>query len=144
MTTIEEIMRKHIDVEKQDTLIMDAVKAMEKQKVRCVLVASDTEILGIVTSTDVLYKVVAKATDPKKVTLKEIMSSPVHAIGPRNTVPEAVEMMDKNKIKKLPVINEKGEIVGIVTTTEILATDPEYINTMVNLQLPVEHTSVGS
>ena len=72
------------------------------------------------------------------------MSSPVHAIGPGNTLQEAAELMTKHKIKKLPVINEQGEILGIITVSDIIAEEPEEFNTLINLEVPVEKVKVGS
>jgi CBS domain-containing protein len=144
MKTVEEVMRKRLDVEKGDVTVSKAVKAMKEKGVRSVLVSSEKEIVGIVTSTDVLYKVIAKEKDAKKTLLKDIMSSPIHAIGPGNTLQEAADMMSKHKIKKLPVIDEKDGLIGIITASIVLAADPEFLNTLVNLQIPVEKVLAGS
>ena len=52
--------------------------------------------------------------------------------------------MTKHKIKKLPVINEQGEILGIITVSDIIAEEPEEFNTLINLEVPVEKVKVGS
>ncbi|MFH1450425.1 MAG: CBS domain-containing protein [archaeon] len=144
MKTVEEAMDESFETFDKKTFISDAVKKLAKKKERTILVASDTEVLGIVTTSDIIYKVIAKDKDPKTTTLEKIMSSPVHAIGPGNTLQEAAKMMNKKRIKKLPVINEKGEILGIITISDILAADPDYVNLLVNLQLPVQKTEIGS
>jgi len=120
------------------------VKAMEREKIGSVLVVSDSEVLGIITSTDVLYKVIAKDKNPKKTKIGEIMSTPIHAIGPGNTLKEAADMMTRHRIKKLPVINEGGELIGMLAASDILAADPEFLTMLVNLQFPVEKVGAGS
>jgi|TARA_Y100000310_G_scaffold345516_1_gene465870 CBS domain-containing protein len=144
MKTVEEVMRKRLDVEKGDVTVSKAVKAMHEKNVRSVLVSSKDDIVGIVTSTDVLYKVIAKNKDPGKTVLKDIMSSPIHAIGPGNTLKEAADLMSQHKIKKLPVIDEKDGLIGILTASIILSADPEFLDMLVNLQIPVEKTLAGS
>ena len=144
MTLVKELMHKNVAVEKETATVTNAVKTMTAKKIGSVLVVSEESILGIVTSTDVMGKVIAKEKDPKKVKLKEIMSSPIHAIGPENTVQDAVDMMERNKIKKLPVINKNDELLGIITATDILNADPKYVNTLVNLQFPNLKTMGGS
>jgi CBS domain-containing protein len=144
MKTVEEVMEQQFEVKGEDSTVSSAVKVLAEKKERTLLIASKTDILGIVTTTDIIYKVIAKDKDPKKTKLSEIMSSPVHAIGPGNTLQEAAELMTKHKIKKLPVINEQGEILGIITVSDIIAEEPEEFNTLINLEVPVEKVKVGS
>jgi len=144
MTLVKELMHKNVAVEKETATVTKAVKKMTAEKIGSVLVVSEESIVGIVTSTDVMRKVIAKEKDPKKVKLKEIMNSPIHAIGPEHTVQDAVDMMERNKIKKLPVINEKDELLGIITATDILNAEPEFVNTLINLQFPNLQTMSGS
>lgn len=143
MKTVEDIMEKRFEVKRENTSVCAAVRMLAKKKERTILVVSKAEILGIVTTTDILYKVVAKGKNPTKVVLKDIMSRPVHAIGPGNSLKDAADMMQRNKVKKLPVINEKGEILGMISDADILAADPSYVNLVVNLEVPVEHKDVG-
>lgn len=144
MKTVEEVMRKDVETKGANATVSSAVKAMERKKVGSVLVVSDSEVLGIITSTDVLYKVIAKDKDPKKTKLSEIMNTPIHAIGPGNTLKEAADMMTRHRIKKLPVINKGGELIGILAASDILAADPEFLNMLVNLQFPIEKVGAGS
>jgi len=144
MKTVEEFMRKDVETKGVTATVSSAVKAMTKKRIGSVLVVSDSEVLGIVTSTDVLYKVIAKDKDPKKTKLSEIMSTPIHAIGPGNTLKEAADMMTRHRIKKLPVINKDGELIGMIAASDILAADPEFLNMLVNLQFPIEKVGAGS
>ncbi len=50
--------------------------------------------------------------------VKEIMTPDLITIHPLNTISDAIKIMTKNNIKKLPVVT-KGEMVGIITTTDI-------------------------
>src|SRR5262245_17048064 len=64
------------------------------------------EPIGIVTDRDILYKVVAENKDPSKITLKEIMSSPLHTVGKDELVKDAVLIMRNKGIRRLVVTNK--------------------------------------
>ena len=63
--------------------------------------------------------------DPKKTEIKEIMSSDIKTIQPLEKIETAVEMMEKYKIKKLPVVSDNDKLVGIITITDIALAVPE-------------------
>jgi signal-transduction protein with cAMP-binding, CBS, and nucleotidyltransferase domain len=78
--------------------------------------------MGILTERDILKRVVAVAKDPEKTFVKEVMSTPVFIVDPDITLENAVKLMFKHKIKKLPVLeNQDGKnvLVGLVTLTDI-------------------------
>ncbi len=80
---------------------------------------------GIITSKDVVYKVVAKGKDPKEAIAKDIMTNGIITIGPNNAIDEAATLMRRYDIRRLPVANEKKEIVGIITESDISRISPE-------------------
>jgi acetoin utilization protein AcuB len=54
----------------------------------------------------------------------ERMSKPVITVRPETTMPEALDMMHKEHIRRLPVVNQRGEMVGIITETDLLKASP--------------------
>jgi len=80
---------------------------------------------GVITSKDIVYKVVAKGKDPKNTTAKDIMTGGIITINPNNTIDEAAKLMRKYDIRRLPVANERKEIIGIITESDIARISPE-------------------
>ncbi|PKP59322.1 MAG: CBS domain-containing protein [Candidatus Altiarchaeales archaeon HGW-Altiarchaeales-1] len=80
---------------------------------------------GVITSKDIVYKVVAKGKNPKDAIAKDIMTERIITISPNNTIDEAAILMRKYDIRRLPVANEKREIVGIITESDIARISPE-------------------
>lgn len=80
---------------------------------------------GIITSKDIVYKVVAKGRDPKKTIANDIMTHGIITISPNNTIDEAARLMRRFDIRRLPVANEKKEIIGIITESDIARISPE-------------------
>ena len=96
----------------------EAAKMMEDAKVGAVIVMENNTPVGIVTDRDFAVKIVAHAyqiTTP----VKQIMSSPLIATSPDETVLMAADLMYTRDIRKLPVI-DNDQVVGIITATDLV------------------------
>jgi signal-transduction protein with cAMP-binding, CBS, and nucleotidyltransferase domain len=71
--------------------------------------------IGIVTERDIIFRVVAQNKGSFKVTLGQIMSSPLVTIDKNASLNEALMVMKRNKINRLPVIDSGGAIIGLLT-----------------------------
>ena len=101
---------------------------MKTHKIGSVIALEGNKAVGILTERDIVRKVVAAGKDAEKTKVKEVMSSPLTVITPEVTVEEAARIMKKVKIRRLPVINEKGELVGIITEKDLIGIFPAVID----------------
>jgi trk system potassium uptake protein len=109
----------------ENATVTDAVSLLHSKKAEtAIVITKDEKPIGIVTDTDILDKVVSKGEDSDFVILKSIMSSPIITISSSATVKQAIDLMRKNRIKRLPVTTDKltdkigdnnNQIIGIVT-----------------------------
>jgi CBS domain-containing protein len=76
-------MRSDVAILEADMTTDDAIEAMQEKNARNVLVSVRGEIVGIVSKTDILFKVTSQGRNPSKVKLREIMNSPVLAVNPQ-------------------------------------------------------------
>lgn len=97
------VMRSDVAILETDSTAEKAIEAMQEKKARSILVSNKGEVVGIVSKTDVLFKVTSQGRNPGKVKLREIMTSPVTAVNPQTTIREALALMDKNKLRQLMV-----------------------------------------
>ena len=74
---IELILNTNVIILESDSLANEAITLMKERNVRSVLVSHDGEVIGIVSKTDILFKVMSLGRNPAKVKLREIMNSPV-------------------------------------------------------------------
>jgi len=95
-----------------------AIRLMNEKQTKCVLLLRGGEAIGIVTKTDILYKVLSQGKNPSKMRLEEIMTSPVLAVDPDSTVQEALSIMDKNAIRQI-VVSSKSSVLGIISRDDI-------------------------
>ena len=96
--------------------------SMKENSARCVLV-SDTdknEIIGLVSKTDILYRVVSLHKNPAKVTLKDIMSSPIISIPLEMSISDTLSVMEKHDIRQAVVSSGSTNIYGIIDREDII------------------------
>ncbi|MBW2470811.1 MAG: CBS domain-containing protein [Deltaproteobacteria bacterium] len=117
-TTVKDVMTKSVISVDASINVNEAAKMMEDAKVGAVIVMENNTPVGIVTDRDFAVKIVAHAyqiTTP----IKQIMSSPLIATSPDETVLMVADLMRTRGIRKLPVI-ENDKVVGIVTATDLV------------------------
>jgi signal-transduction protein with cAMP-binding, CBS, and nucleotidyltransferase domain len=113
------VMRSDVALLEADMTAEDALQAMQEKKARNVLVSTKGEVVGIVSKTDILFKVTSEGRGPSKAKLREIMTSPVLAVGPQTTIREALSVMDKNKVRQV-MVHAYAAVLGMVNREDIL------------------------
>lgn len=125
---VGDIMTTNVIAAKPSDTITHVAKLMYDNRIEAVVIIRDDKNKnrsGIVTSKDIIYKIVAKGKNPKDVKIKDIMTGGIVTICPNNTIEDAAKLMRKYDIRRLPVINEKKEIIGIITESDIVRISPE-------------------
>ena len=128
---VEEFMNKDIVQVTPDTNVTRCAEVMAAEHVDSVLVTVDKKIAGIVTEKDLARKVVAKSLDAGEITVKDIMTVELVIIEPEKRLYDAMILLNKKKIKHLPVIKD-NVVVGIITAMDILRVQPSYMEIMAN------------
>ncbi len=115
---VRDLMIKKVITVQQDASVYDAVKLLNKNKIGCLVVVYNDDIVGILTERDLLERVLEKCKNPKEIEISEIMTKTLILGRPDMEVFEATKLMMENKVKKLPIIKEH-RLVGIITVTDI-------------------------
>ena len=115
---IELILNTNVIILESDSLANEAITLMKERNARSVLVSHDGEVIGIVSKTDILFKVMSPGRNPVKVRLREIMNSPVLALDPKATVQEALSIMDKHVIRQI-IVSSNAAVLGTVARDDI-------------------------
>ena len=112
------VLNTDIIIVESDKSAEEASKLMKDRNARCVLASHKGEVVGIVSKTDILFKVLSQDRNPAKVKLREIMTSPVLAIDPKTTVKEALSIMDKHLVRQV-MVHAYSAVLGMVTRERI-------------------------
>jgi CBS domain-containing protein len=129
---VEDVMVKEVVTIDEDSTVKEAAEVMNKFEIGCVIAVRKGKAMGILTERDLLKRVIAEGKDASKTKVKDIMTSPLIVAEPGMDLAEAVKLMFKMKIKKLPVVDGK-RLVGLVSLTDIARFQPQMISILKQL-----------
>jgi CBS domain-containing protein len=130
---VEDVMVEGVVTIDADATVMKAVKLMNENEIGCLIVMRRGRAVGIITERDLLKRVIAKSKNPKKTQVREIMTKPLIAGQPDMDLEEATKLMFKMKIKKLPVVESEGKLLGLITLTDVARFQPQMIRILKKL-----------
>jgi len=116
---VGEIMTTEITTNTVDCTVFDAIEQMVAEDVGRVVLSDKDVPVGIFTEKDVLRRVMHKL-DPRKTTIKDVMTSPLRAVPEETHIVDAFVKMYRGKYRHLLVRGRRGKIVGIVSMRRIL------------------------
>ena len=117
---VSEIMTANLTSVSVSTPVLEVMQLMAGEDVGRVIVTDNAVPVGIFTEKDVLRRVVTTGVDPKKINIKEVMTSPIRAVPEETRIVDAFAKMYKGKYRHLLVRGRRGRIVGIVSMRRIL------------------------
>ncbi|MBE7468597.1 MAG: hypothetical protein DPW09_11410 [Anaerolineae bacterium] len=120
MLKAKDIMTSDVVTIQPSALVSEAIGLMRQKKIHAIVVKSRApeKAYGIVTEADIAYKVVARDSDPKALTVGDIMTKPCITVNPEMTVENVARLFANNHIHRAPVV--KDDLLGIVSISDIL------------------------
>ena len=116
---VRRVMSKKLFTLREADSARRSADVMTEHGIGCVLIARDEEIVGIVTETDLVRKVLGQGLDPMEVRLDAIMSYPAISIDESALLEEAYKLMGQNQIRHLLVTSE-GCPCGIISARSFM------------------------
>ena len=100
---------------------VEAAELMQREDVGIVPVVDgrNQKLIGVVTDRDIALKVVAAGRDPRGTAVSEVMSSDLVCCQPHDTIDAVMELMSTRQIRRVPIVDSDGTIVGIVAQADI-------------------------
>jgi CBS domain-containing protein len=116
--SVKQIMSKTVRTIKKSKSVRGAIDTMIKHNIGSVVVVDDSKVVGIITERDVMRNI-RRGTNYLDRKCGDVCSKPVISIGPNAESWEAFEIMLRNKIRRLPVLDENQRLAGIVTERDL-------------------------
>jgi len=130
---IEDVVVRKVITVTSETKVKAATEVMNRLSASSLVVLSGKMVDGIVTTRDVVYRVVAKGLDPNEVRVSDIASRPVVMLRPETPLGEAIKIMIQRKIKKIPLITgeeDSARLVGLVSLSDIVEYHSEIFSSL--------------
>lgn len=116
---LREMMTKQTRFVSPDTPVIEAAGLMRRHDIGVVPVVDDERIVGMLTDRDIVLQVVADGGDARTIPVRDVMSTGSISVGEEQDVDEAVGLMQKYQVRRLPVVDSAGKLVGIVSLGDI-------------------------
>ena len=117
--SIRELMSANPCTIEGDKPVAYAAKMMKDEDVGLAPVVEGDRLVGTLTDRDIVIRVVAEGKDPQSVTVREVASTDLVTIDPQQDLDEALRLMASNQIRRLPVVEEDGRLVGVVAQADV-------------------------
>lgn len=84
-------------------------------------VCANERVIGVVTDRDIVCRTIAEDKDPLRMTAGDIMSRLVVTTSPEDELEDAIEIMEEDKVRRLPVVDQEWRLVGILSASDVSA-----------------------
>lgn len=136
---IKEMMHKGVEWVSPDTPVAKLAKKMLQHDVGALPVGENDRLIGMVTDRDVAMRGVAKGKDISKLTARDIMTKNVIWCRDSENVDDAARIMERKRIRRLPVIDDHKRMVGMLSLGDISHAAPQRISAEVTKAVSAHH-----
>jgi CBS domain-containing protein len=116
---VKDVMHKGVVWVSPDTSLSEIANKMRKEDIGAVPVGENDRLVGMVTDRDICCRGLSNGQDPGALTARDVMSKPILYCRTGQSVEEAVRLLEKKKVRRLPVINEKKRMVGMLSLGDV-------------------------
>ena len=103
-----------------EATVYDALKKMAGNDIGAVLVLQNDKIKGIFSERDYARKIVLMGKTSRDSKIKDLMTDRIHAVKLETTINECMKLMTDNRVRHLPVVDEKEKLVGVVSIGDVV------------------------
>ncbi len=107
-----------------DAPLFDVAARMDKEDVGALPVGEDDRIIGMVTDRDIVIRGFGGLGDPLQLTARDVMSQPITYCTTNEELDDAVRLMERKQIRRLPVLDEHRRMVGMLALGDVAAKAP--------------------
>ena len=116
---VHHVMVRDVQVIEPDAMTDEAARMMADLDIGALPVVERDALRGIITDRDVLIRVVAQCRDPRETRVADVMSSTLFTCDPVDTVDAAIVAMERHQVRRMPVVDSEGRLIGVVTLGDL-------------------------
>lgn len=117
--SIRDLMTSNPHALESGSSVMEAARIMRDEDAGIVPIVDGQKLVGTTTDRDIAIRIVAEGKDPQSTKVREIMTSRLVTVDPDQDLDEALRLMAEHQVRRLPVVEEDGKLIGIVAQADI-------------------------
>ena len=117
--SIQDVMTTNPCAIDADQPVSYAAKMMKDEDVGLAPIVQGDRLIGALTDRDITVRVVAEGKDPQTVKVREVASTDVITVDPQQDLDEALKLMARHQVRRLPVVDEDRRLVGVVAQADV-------------------------
>jgi len=126
---VRDIMTLEVRTIPSSATVLEAAKKMDDENVGALPVVDGEHVVGIVTDRDIVIRSTAADQQPSQMRVTDVMSAPAICGHADQTIEEAATVLKENYIRRLPVLDDSGQLVGMATADDLMVEIPEREST---------------
>lgn len=119
MRSCQEVMTKNPATCSSQSPVVDAARMMEREGVGAIPICENGRLEGILTDRDIAVRVVAGGMDPCETRIGDVMTRDPECVTANESIDRALEVMESLQVRRIPVIDGGGRLVGIIAQADI-------------------------
>ena len=117
--SIREVMTSDPTTVEASSPVAEVARVMKQEDVGSVPIVEGGRLVGTITDRDITVRVVAEGRDPQSTTVADVASRDLVTIDPEQNLDEALRLMAQHQVRRLPVVEEDGRLVGILAQADV-------------------------
>jgi CBS domain-containing protein len=117
--SVQDVMTANPCTIDADKPVAHAAKMMKQENVGIAPVVEGDRLVGTLTDRDIVLRVVAEEKNPQTVTVRDVASTAPVTVDPQEDLEEALRLMATHQVRRLPVVEEDGRVVGVLAQADV-------------------------
>ena len=116
---VREVMSRNVESARPDMSVKEVAQIMKDRNIGSLPVADQRRVAGLITDRDITIRIVAEGRDPSSTRVADVMSRDVVSVKEDDPLENAERLMHDRQLRRLPVVNEQGELTGYLAMARI-------------------------
>jgi CBS domain-containing protein len=117
--SVQDVMSSNPCTIDADKPVAYAAQMMKQENVGIAPIVEGNRLIGTLTDRDIVLRVVAEGKDPQTVAAREVASTAPVTVDPQQDLEEALRLMATHQVRRLPVVEEDGRVVGVLAQADV-------------------------
>jgi CBS domain-containing protein len=118
-TKVHEVMTDRPRCVTSETPVSEAAQLMASDDIGSLPILDGEQLAGVVTDRDIVIRAIAKGKDPRSLPVGEVASRELVKVHAEQELSDALELMASEQVRRLPVVDDDGRLVGILTQADV-------------------------